>query len=239
MAAERSRQILSEVLAGHHDGTTLPRVLCELCAQMLPVTGAGLALLTAEEHGGVVAATDGAAQTLEDLQFTLGEGPCLDASREGYPVLQPDLAATGPPRWPAFTPEALDAGVAAIFAYPLHVGWVRLGVLDLYRDTPGNLDNAQLAEALAFADAALGLLLDMQELTPPEEEMHPGMADPIGHRPEVHQATGMIAVQATVGMAEALLLLRGHAFGSGRPLLDVARDVVARRLRFDDSGERS
>lgn len=105
-------------------------------------------MMTNEGHGGVLAATDGPATEMEDLQYTLGEGPYLDAYREGRPVLQPDLASTGMSRWPGYAPAALDAGVAATFAFPVQLGAARLGVLDLYRTTTGGLDSPQLAEAL-------------------------------------------------------------------------------------------
>lgn len=54
------------------------------------------------------------------------------------------------------------------------------------------------------------------------------------HRAAVHQATGMVSVQLDVSMEIALLRLRAHAYASERALGDVAQDVVARRLRFDD-----
>jgi hypothetical protein len=54
------------------------------------------------------------------------------------------------------------------------------------------------------------------------------------NRPVVHQATGMISVQLGVSIQEALLRLRAHAYGSERPLGEIAEDVVARRLRFGD-----
>lgn len=232
---ERSQQIVSEILALRGETAGFPAVLCRLCAQEIPVTGAGLALMSDDGHGGVVGTTDGAARILEDLQFTLGEGPCLDASRDGYPVLQPDLAATGQSRWPGLSPDALDAGIAALFAFPLQVGRVRVGVLDLYRDTPGYLDDEQLMGALAFADAALWLMLDLPT-PPPDYEAYPDLADPLGQPPEIHQATGMVAVQAAVGMADALLLLRGRAFSTGRSVRVIARDVIARRFRFENEG---
>lgn len=226
-------QILSSLMDGNPGGSTLPELLCDRCADALSVTGVGLALMTKEGHEGVVAATDGPARVMEDLQFTLGEGPCVDASTEGRPVLQPDLAKTAPARWPAFGPAVLDAGVAAIFAFPLQVGGIRLGVLDLYRDTAGNLEAGQLSDALVYADAAVVILLHLQNQMGPGDGLHPQLADALGSRPEVHQATGMIAVQAAVGLAEALLLLRARAFAVERPILDLARDVVGRRLRFD------
>jgi len=182
---------------------------------------------------GLVAATDGPAIAMEDLQFSLGEGPCVDASSSGRPVLQPDLRSTGPPRWPGFGPAALDAGIAAIFAFPLQVGKIRLGVLDLYRDTPGILTPDQLTESLAYADAAAMVLLHLQARQPPGGELDPDLIGACLNLAEVHQATGMIAVQATVGLTEALLLLRAHAYGSERKILDVSYDVLHRHLRFD------
>src|ERR1051325_5839133 len=65
----------------------------------------------------------------------------------------------GRARWPVFAPAALHAGVGAVFALPLQVGGMRLGVLDLYRAGPGGLDRQQLADALVLADTACALLL--------------------------------------------------------------------------------
>lgn len=225
-------KILATLMNKDAGSDTLPELLCKACADALPVSGVGMALMTDGGHKGAIAATDGPARLMEDLQFTLGEGPCVDASREGRPVLQPDLARTASARWPGFGPPVLDAGIAAIFAFPLQVGGIRLGVLDIYRSTAGNLDDEQLAHALAFADAAVVILVHLQSQTAPGEGTHPHLTDTFGSRPELHQATGMISVQALVGLTEALLLLRAHAFSAERSILDVARDVVSRRLRF-------
>src|SRR3954452_15558150 len=88
--------ILSAVLAEHErSGAPLPAVLVDMCARSLPVSGVGMALMTDDGPAGTVAATDGNALEVEELQFSLGEGPCVDASQTGLPVLQPDLARTG------------------------------------------------------------------------------------------------------------------------------------------------
>ena len=228
-------EILSSVIAADQDRDTLLKHLCHDCADALPITGVGLALMNDAGHQGVIAATDGPARVMEELQFTLGEGPCLDASLARRPVLQPDLARTAVARWPGFGPEALKAGIAAIFAFPLHVGAIRIGILDLYRDTPGSLDGDVLAEALAYADAAVLILLHLQSQMPPEGGLHPQLADPLENRAEVHQATGVISVVAAVSLADALLLLRAHAYASQRPVLQVARDVIAGTLRIHAS----
>jgi len=238
MSQSRVNKILATVMSQDASTSTLPELLCQACADALPVSGVGMGLMTDSGHEGAIAATDGPARLMEDLQFTLGEGPCLDASREGRPVLQPDLARTAPRRWPVFGPAVLEAGIAAIFAFPLQVGWIRLGVLDIYRDTAGNLDDDELAQALAFADAAVVILVHLQSQVGAGQGMHPQLTDTAGNRPEIHQATGMVSVQALVGLTEAFLLLRAHSFSAERSILDVARDVVARRLRFPAEGGR-
>jgi hypothetical protein len=231
------QQILATVLDhGVADGTDLPGLLCTACVRQLPVDGAGISLIGDQGVQLMVSATDELARTLEELQFTLGEGPCLDAFNAGRPTAEPDLTtATGAVRWPGFGPAATDCGIAAVFAFPLQLGGIRLGVLDLYRSTSGVLDEAQTAEALAFADAATVLLLHLQGQAPPGQL--PGQIDAaLASRAEVHQATGMISVQAGVPLADALARLRARAFAAGRPLGDVAGDVVARRLRFRPEG---
>ena len=146
--------------------------------------------------------------------------------------MQPYLERTAPQRWPGFAAGALDAGIRAIFALPLQVGGIPVGVLDLYRDTDGTLDDAELAEALAFADAATTVLLHLNADSGPDR-IHPGLVAMVENRAEVHQATGMVSVQAGLALAPSLVLLRAHSYAAERPILDVAREVVGRTLRFD------
>ncbi|BBH17431.1 GAF domain-containing protein [Nocardioides baekrokdamisoli] len=205
--------------------------------EALPVNGVGLALMNDAGHQGVIAATDGPARLMEELQFTLGEGPCLDASRSRRPIMEPDLAGTARTRWPGFGPAVLEAGIAAIFAFPLQIGAIRLGILDLYRATPGALDDEQLGDALAYGDAAAVVLLRMQSKVPPGGGLHPLLGASVQSHAEVHQATGAVAVQAGVSLSEALLLLQAHAYAADRSLRAVARDVLEGALRFQLSAE--
>jgi hypothetical protein len=123
VASLRVQQILVDAFAASGStGGTVVDTLCAASVEALPVGGAGLALMTATGHGGTVAATDGPAMVMENLQYTLGEGPCMDAFRDGRPVLHSDLASTGMSRWPGFVPAALEAEIAAMFAFPLQVG---------------------------------------------------------------------------------------------------------------------
>lgn len=227
MASRRVTEILRVAWAESPGGTGLPTSLTAACVRSLPVSGVGMALMTNEGPAGIIAATDGPAMELEELQFTLGEGPCVDASQTGRPVLQPDLARTAPLRWPAFAGGALEAGVRALFAFPLRVGAIRVGVLDLYRDRAGPLSTDDLTEALSFADAATLILLHEQAGSPVLVSI-PVLDD----RAQVHQATGVVSVQAGVGLAEALVLLRARAFADQRPLDDLAREVLAGTADF-------
>ncbi|MBA3417202.1 MAG: GAF and ANTAR domain-containing protein [Geodermatophilaceae bacterium] len=229
---------VAEILNSIADGgpqASLPVRLCQECVVALSITGVGLTLMTADGlSGGMVAVTDRPAQGMEELQFALGQGPCVDASRSRRPVLQPDLLSTAVARWPEFGAAIPTAGVRAIFAFPLQVGAFRLGVLALYRDTPGRLGDSELTDALAYADAATTLLLDLQDQAGANRE-HPALTGALDNRAVVHQATGMISVQLGVSPTEALLRLRAHAYATDRPMHDISVAVVGRRMRFDHS----
>ncbi|WP_183099523.1 GAF domain-containing protein [Nocardioides pelophilus] len=231
-------QILEAINAEHGSGDSLPGLLCADCSAFMDLSGSGMALINESGHQGVIGASGPLAAQLEDLQFELGEGPSLDASRSNSPVVHPDLSAAAVLPWLGFGPAAVAAGVRAVFALPLQVGTTPLGALCLYRATPGRWDDEGTATAMAYADAAVEVLLLLQAQTEPGSALHPELDEPVTYRAEVHQATGYLSVQASVGLAEALLLLRAHAFASDRPLLQIARDVLAGRLRIQpEEGE--
>jgi hypothetical protein len=206
-----------------------------LCAGVLGVTGIAVSVLLPAGGGEIVWRTDGPSARLDDLQFTLGQGPAADAAVSGQLVLEPDLAAVPLPRWPAFTPAALELGVRAVFAVPLQIGAIRLGILQAHRDAAGPLDGGVLVDLLALAGAATDALLAHGADGRGAPDWLPDQ--PAGYRAQVHQATGMISVQLGVGQAEALIRMRAAAFSQRRAVADVAADVVARRLRFDKDAE--
>jgi hypothetical protein len=172
---------------------------------------------------------------VENLQLLLGEGPCRDAFDTGSPVLADDLQAMAwRDRWPVFAGAAVQAGTRAVFALPLRAGATGVGVLDLYRDSPGLLAGQDLADALDFADAVTDLLLAETLPNGDSSGEHGGGAGSyLAQRAVVHQATGMVSVQLEAGLDEAFARLRAYAFAVERTLEAVADDVVARRLRFD------
>jgi GAF domain-containing protein/ANTAR domain-containing protein len=208
--------------------------LCRFAVDEMTLSGCALALMPGTQSANLLASAGSHARTITELQADLGEGPCLQAYTSRVPVLLPDLAAREAGRWPAFASAALAAGVQAEFSLPLSVGRNGIGTLDLCRDTPGMLSEEHLTDALVAADIARDAVL-YQQYAPGGrglEELLEETADP--DRVVIHQATGMIAVQLDETMSNALARLRAAAFGSGRPMHDIAQDVVERRVRFDE-----
>jgi GAF domain len=227
---DRLSRILAELAGGGHAGWTATR-LCEVTRDIIGVSGAGVMLVSGDAPGGSLCATNAVSNLIEELQFTLGEGPCVDAYTDSQVVLEPNLTEPKRRRWPAFSCQAVDAGVQAVFAFPLRVGTVRLGALDLYRDGPGPLSDGQHADALVLADAVANWVLDVQATAPPGSVAEELERDADFHF-VVHNAAGAVSVQLGVSVSEALIRLRAYAFGNDRRLRDVAEDVVARKVRF-------
>src|SRR5580700_5452679 len=230
-SADRLGRILGALAADGAESWSSGR-LCAVCPHIVGVDGAGVMLMSGEIPRGSLCATDKVSKIIEDLQYTLGEGPCVDAYHQDEVVAEPDLAQPASRRWHAFTPPALEAGVRAIFGFPLRVGTVRLGALNLYRDRPSPLTADQHADALVIADLTARWVLEAQAGAPSDTlaaELEVG-AD---FHFAVHNAAGMVSVQLAISVTEALIRLRAYAFSNNRLLADVAQDVIARRLRLE------
>ncbi|SDP00512.1 GAF domain-containing protein [Klenkia soli] len=230
------RLVVADVLASvvsQGDRSIWADALVVDCQRHLGAAGVGLAVADDSGPVGVLAASRGAGQVGEDLQFALGEGPCRLAARDRRTVHAPDLARDD--RWVQFGRSAAEAGIAAATSVPLQVGAVLVGVLDVYCGTPGPLAVESARDLVVYGQAATAVLLLLADV---DEVGGAGgnadvLADLADIRPVVHQAAGMVAVQLGMDLGEALLELRARAFGAGRSLRDLATDVVARRTRFD------
>jgi len=214
------------------DGAWPAARLCAVCPRVLGVNGAGIMLMSGDIPRGSLGTTDEVSQLIEDLQYTLGEGPCVDAYQQDEVVAEPDLAKPVIRRWLAFTPSALRGGARAVFAFPLRIGTVRLGALDFYRDRPGPLSDEQHADALVVASVAARWVLEAQAGAPPGTVPEELEASADFHF-VVHNAAGMVSVQQDISVTDALIRLRAYAFTHDRPLTEVAQDVVDRRLRLE------
>ena len=221
----------------------LQRIVID-CIQTMPVDAGAIAVMTLGGHRGTAYATDATVSEIEELQFTIGEGPGVDAFTQRRAVLVTDLAERrqAEKRWPGYGPAVLELGYRAVFAFPVQIGATGLGTLTLYSHDRTEFSAEDLARAARAADAAASGLLDLVANDGEPPSIVAGMpavarataqSDEPYFRSVVHQASGMIMIQLDVEIAEALSRLRAFAFAEGRSVTDVARDVVGRRLRFN------
>jgi hypothetical protein len=201
--------------------------------RLLPIDGAAVLLMSDQTRWTTAAATDTTVTELIDLEQTLGDGPSVEAYLSAGPVLVPDLPAAVA-RWPLLPPAVRL--ICAYFSLPLQIGAVRMGVLDLYRRSPGRLDGEDLGRALRLADLAAGALVrhDLNAVTGPT----PRPPAETSYRPEIDQATGMLSVFLNVDILTAYARLRAHAFAVGLPLAEVAAAIVLGTIHLDGEAAR-
>jgi hypothetical protein len=221
------------------------RALCDQLVESTSLDGAAVAILTGSRHlRELVYASDTVARQLDELQFTLGEGPCLDAFFQNWPQLWAHLDTTlaVDALWPGFAVEAVQLGAHAVFAFPVPDHSGPLGVLEVYRNTPGELRPGEAEYAISCA-AAIGDTL-LRNWTP-DHAAHPNTAidaidraeatgvDPYT-RTAVHIAAGITAVQLNTSPHDGLDLIRAYAYAQQRSTTTVAGDIIGRRLSLRD-----
>jgi hypothetical protein len=207
-----------------------PARLCQACIAALPVQRAAVVVHVDDVRMEILCASDAVAERVEWHQITLGEGPGWDAAHGTGPVLATDLA-TDTRRWPTFAAAAVSAGVGAMYALPLQVGAIRIGVLDLYCDPAAPLGTGAFADAVAVAELVSAILLTVGSGGRISGSLGPWWDQSLSTR-AVHQATGMIMVQLDVPARDAYARLQAFAFADDRLISEVAADVVARQLHF-------
>jgi hypothetical protein len=207
--------------------------LCTVAAEFTAFDGAGIALISDNEALTSLCTSNVASGALMDLELTLGEGPMVDASR-GDASEDTDLRETDSSEWAVYRSEAIALGARAVFAYPIRLGAIRFGALSFYRTSPGPLNEQQSSDAYLMASVIGRAILAEQAggslVGLPEELDGESTLDF-----RVHQAAGMLAVQGTLSVKDALILLRAHAFGVGRELSDLAERVVTGSTRFEST----
>lgn len=241
---ERVRDAVRACQAGALDVAPGLACLVKVAVDELHMSGAVVSLMatsgaTPGQSGTIAAASSDQARLVEELEFSLGEGPGNDAFLTSRPVLTPDLErAFG--RWPGYAPAALAGGSCAVFAFPMHVGAARFGVLTLHAPQPRSLTASDIATSLMMAELATEIVLDgfspVGESGPPA----PPRLGVDGPRDRVYQAQGMVMVHLGVSLPEALARMRAHAFASDQDLADLAADILTGRTRLpiDSEGAR-
>jgi hypothetical protein len=217
---------LTSLLTVGHRNLPLAHRLAAACRDMLQVNGVSLTVEVATPNRVTLAATDQVAAELEQLQDVLEEGPCWDAYLTGSPQVA-NLTEFDDRRWPRFSPAAREAvGPRAVYGLPMRPEQETLGVLSAHLPSSTELSTV-LEDALFLADTVgAALLLDPQQHDPN------GLAGPWSGRSQIHQATGMIIAQLSLPAADALALMRAHAFAHNTTLDDIAEQLITRRLDF-------
>lgn len=233
MDTERLERLLSALHRTDSSTSVLHR-LCIVCTDTTALAGAGVSRITSGRHEMVVA-SDSTAASVEMLQISLAEGPCLEVMASFHPSLEPDLAsmrARG--RWPNFARAALDHGIAATFAFPLITGGVAIGALDVYSRQTGDMVTDQLEDTLILAHLA-ALAVDRLDAASTIEgvDLSTEPAEPWAHSAVVHNATGMVSEQLGIDVHEALVRLRSVAFVTARTVAEISRDILSRKFRIE------
>ena len=240
---ELLRAELSAAVSTADSAQVIADRLCEVCVGLLDVDGASISLNLDGTGRGTLGSSGPLSRQLDELQFTFGQGPCLEAVHSGVPVLVADLDDPAETRWPAFTEAVLQAGVSAVFALPISLATSRVGALDLFRRRRGRLTDRSLAGGLLAAELAALPLLDLLAGQRGADGQHAppgaagGDADEDGwvqlaslDRVEVYQATGMLMGALDVDQTEALVRLRAYAYARGTTAAQVAASIVERRI---------
>ncbi len=206
--------------------------LCTTCVDILDVSGAGISIISGINSGPVCSSSESVRQ-LEDLQFSLSEGPCHDAFTTRTMIAEPDLATRTNGNWPNYAPSALDLGACAVFAFPLHAGVGIVGVLTVYHDTVGMLTDDQDADGRELARMLPALMTAIQARSA-EPLLAPELSDIDAHRAEVYQASGITAVQLGINVDDALIRIKAHAYATSQRIVHVSQEILAHRLELSD-----
>ncbi|WP_197374821.1 GAF domain-containing protein [Mycolicibacterium baixiangningiae] len=211
--------------------------LCEACVGLLDVDAAAVSIVFDGANMGTYGASGPQARKYDELQFIVGEGPCLDSVANRAPVMVADLADPVENRWPAYGPVMIDYRIRGVYAIPVVVAGTYMGALDFFRAIPDSLATEQIAGMVIAAELAQLPLLDLLK-----GDLQTAVADPGSDawaelnefsRTEVSQATGMLMAQLNIDAASALARLRARAYASGRTASAVARDIIDRRLQME------
>jgi GAF domain-containing protein len=230
MAEDRNTMVaatfvtLADTLVGDYDIAEFLHSLVARCAALLTADTAGVLLETADGKLRLAAALSDEMRVIEELEMTLGQGPCLEAYRAGEQVIVEDLE-TSQERWPEITPKLLALGMRAACAFPLRLRGDRIGALNLYRAAPGRFHDDDISLGQAFADvAAIGILQERKFAA--AQERAEQLQHALDSRVLIEQAKGVIAERHGVTPQEAFERLRSYARSRNLKLHEVGRQVT-------------
>lgn len=234
MTEDRERRLVdaflaaTDTLVADYDVVEMLQTLVEDVADLFGADAAGIMLANQQGELEVVASTSEESALLGLLQLESGEGPCVEAYREGTTIVVEDREEMRR-RWAHFASEAERAGFAAVHSVPLRIGDTVLGSMNLFRTEPGLLDDRDALAARALTDVAT-ISIMQQRSSDQAAVAQQQLQQALDSRVVIEQAKGFLAHTHRIEVDEAFALLRRHARTNRLRLHDVARDVVERRL---------
>jgi GAF domain-containing protein len=231
MFSERLLTIF-EVMASRERSGQERGLLCAVAAQITDVSSAGIVLAVDHRSLTPFCASDVLAENLIDLEITVGEGPCLETLDSDDAVAEEDLTFTRNSQWMFYSPSAVELGVRGVFAFPIRIGAIRLGAMCLYQRRPAQLSEGQTTDAMLMA-SVIGRGIVALQAGARSEALSDELQREATFDFSVHQAAGMLAVQASIDISSTLVALRMHACSLSENLSTVCARVIDRQLRFD------
>ncbi|MBY6680937.1 ANTAR domain-containing protein [Rhodococcus sp. BP-316] len=208
------------------DSFDATRAVVERYAPSLGVDGIAVAVIVTAAIRDLVYSSDDVATRIDELQFTLGTGPCLDAFRSEQTMISMVGTDEGSP-WPLFDDAVRALDVGAVFALPVGTE-PTVGVLELYRRDAHPWSPVTAARAARCAgELASAVRRDVAGVGD-------GADDPLS-RASVHVAAGMMAARFRITADEAVVRLRSLAYADGIRVTQLADDIVARRVELTDA----
>jgi GAF domain-containing protein len=206
------------------DALEAAHALVRWSMRLLDVSGAGVMLTDDRGLLRSVMVTSDLVSALEAAELRHGRGPCVESHRKAAAVVHPDIHVADT-RWPEFGLLARSGGVRAVHAVPVVGDGTAIGVLNLFRTTPGGLSDVEAALAQAFADIA-GTAVHRRTASRPRPGLPNGLggaelAAAVADAAIVQRATGMLAARLRIGIDTAHAVLQRVA---------VDRDLDVRRL---------
>ncbi len=233
VSTDRLLAIYDLISRAEHEG--IPHgMLCSVATDITQLDGAAVTLASPGQPLTAFCTSGPTSVALIDFEAIAGEGPCTSANSSDVAVEGSDLALENL-LWEAFSPMATSIGVRAVFGFPIRIGMVHLGALGLYRESAGQLTEDQYADGYLMASVIGRSVLAMQSganVAELSEELQRGAMFDFA----VHQAAGMVSVQASISVKDALVVLQSRAFSKGIGIADVAVQIISRQSAYGSDG---
>jgi GAF domain-containing protein len=225
---------LADTLVDEFDVVELLTLLTDRCVDVLDVAAAGLMLVSPSGDLRVMASSSEAMRVLELFELQSQDGPCLDCYRTGQPVVNQDLASVNG-RWPKFAPEALAAGFQSVHALPMRLRGSVIGALNMFHVNAGQMREADVLAAQAFADVATIAVLQHRAVLE-AQVLNNQLNQALNSRILIEQAKGVVSERARLNMEQSFAVLRNYARNHNLRLVDVARDVIDAKVSIGALG---